>query len=134
MVMRILPFKKYILAWQNIISVSYTHLDVYKRQHENHGLGIYKGIEKITVDKVAKDYIKIEYAGNSTLYILPNQLDLLQKYAGADARAPKLNKIGGQEWNKTKTKVRKAVKNIAKDLVRLYACLLYTSRTEAWCN
>ena len=89
--------------------------------HENHGLGIYKGIEKINVDKVAKDYIKIEYAGNSTLYILPNQLDLLQKYAGADARAPKLNKIGGQEWNKTKTKVRKAVKNIAKDLVRLYA-------------
>ena len=95
--------------------------------HENHGLGIYKGIEKITVDKVAKDYIKIEYAGNSTLYILPNQLDLLQKYAGADARAPKLNKIGGQEWNKTKTKVRKAVKNIAKDLVRLYAARLENS-------
>ena len=95
--------------------------------HENHGLGIYKGIEKITVDKVAKDYIKIEYAGNSTLYILPNQLDFLQKYAGADARAPKLNKIGGQEWNKTKTKVRKAVKNIAKDLVRLYAARLENS-------
>ena len=89
--------------------------------HENHGLGVYKGIEKITVDKVAKDYIKIEYAGGSTLYILPNQLDMLQKYAGADARAPKLNKLGGQEWKKTKTKVRGAVKNIAKDLVRLYA-------------
>lgn len=89
--------------------------------HENHGLGVYKGIEKITVDKVAKDYIKIEYAGNGTLYILPNQLDMLQKYAGADARAPKLNKLGGQEWNKTKTKVKGAVKNIAKDLVRLYA-------------
>ena len=89
--------------------------------HENHGLGVYKGIEKITVDKVAKDYIKIEYAGNSTLYILPNQLDMLQKYAGADAHVPKLNKIGGQEWNKTKTKVRGAVKNIAKDLVKLYA-------------
>ena len=54
--------------------------------HENHGLGIYRGIEKITVDRVAKDYIKIEYGDNSTLYILPNQLDLLQKYAGADAR------------------------------------------------
>lgn len=89
--------------------------------HENHGLGVYKGIEKITVDKVAKDYIKIEYAGNGNLYILPNQLDMLQKYAGADAKVPKLNKLGGQEWNKTKTKVRGAVKNIAKDLVRLYA-------------
>lgn len=89
--------------------------------HENHGLGVYKGIEKITVDKVAKDYIKIEYAGDSTLYILPNQLDMLQKYAGADAKVPKLNKLGGQEWNKTKTKVKGAVKNIAKDLVRLYA-------------
>ncbi len=89
--------------------------------HENHGLGVYKGIEKITVDKVAKDYIKIEYAGNGTLYILPNQLDMLQKYAGADAKVPKLNKLGGQEWNKTKTRVKGAVKNIAKDLVRLYA-------------
>ena len=64
--------------------------------HENHGLGIYRGIEKVTVDKVVKDYIKIEYAGNSNLYILATQLDLLQKYAGADARAPKLNKLGGQ--------------------------------------
>ena len=89
--------------------------------HENHGLGVYKGIEKITVDKVAKDYIKIEYAGNGMLYILPNQLDMLQKYAGADAKVPKLNKLGGQEWNKTKTRVKGAVKNIAKDLVRLYA-------------
>ena len=89
--------------------------------HENHGLGVYKGIEKITVDRVAKDYIKIKYAGNGNLYILPNQLDKLQKYAGADAKVPKLNKLGGQEWNKTKTRVRGAVKNIAKDLVRLYA-------------
>ena len=89
--------------------------------HENHGLGIYRGIEKITVDRVAKDYIKIEYGDNSTLYILPNQLDLLQKYAGADAKAPKLNKLGTQDWNKTKTKVKGAVKNIARDLVQLYA-------------
>lgn len=89
--------------------------------HENHGLGVYKGIEKITVDRVTKDYIKIEYAGDTTLYILPNQLDVLQKYAGADAKVPKLNRLGGQEWKKTKTKVRGAVKNIAKDLVKLYA-------------
>ena len=90
--------------------------------HENHGLGIYRGIEKVTVDKVVKDYIKIEYRGGSNLYIPATQLDCLQKYSGADAsKAPKLNKLGTQEWNKTKSKVRGAVKNIAKELVELYA-------------
>lgn len=89
--------------------------------HENHGLGIYKGIEKVTVDKVVKDYIKIEYRDKSNLYILATQLDMLQKYAGADAKKPKLNKLGSQEWYKTKTRVRGAVKNIAQDLVKLYA-------------
>jgi transcription-repair coupling factor (superfamily II helicase) len=90
--------------------------------HEKHGLGIYKGIEKVEVDKIVKDYIKIEYRGGSNLYILATQLDALQKYSGADtARAPKLNKLGTQEWNKTKSKVRGAVRNIAKELVELYA-------------
>lgn len=89
--------------------------------HENHGLGIYRGIEKVTVDRVVKDYIKIEYSGKSNLYILATQLDMLQKYAGADAKVTKLNRLGGQEWNKTKTKVRSSVKNIAKELVALYA-------------
>lgn len=89
--------------------------------HENHGLGIYRGIEKIEVDKTIKDYIKIEYAGGGNLYILATQLELIQKYAGADAKKPKLNKLGGQEWNRTKTKVRGAVKEIAQDLVALYA-------------
>ena len=72
--------------------------------HENHGLGIYCGIEKIEVDHVIKDYMNV-----------------LQKYSGSGARGPKLNKLGGQEWNKTKSKVRGAVKDIAKDLVALYA-------------
>ena len=89
--------------------------------HENHGLGIYRGIEKVEVDKVVKDYIKIEYSGGSNLYILATQLDTLQKYAGADAKRPKLNRLGGQEWYKTKSKVKGAVKNIAQDLVELYA-------------
>lgn len=89
--------------------------------HENHGLGIYKGIEKIEVDKVIKDYIKIEYDKGGNLYILATQLDLIQKYAGSDAKKPKLNKLGTQEWNKTKTRVRGAVKEIARDLVELYA-------------
>ena len=90
--------------------------------HEKHGLGIYRGIEKVEVDKIVKDYIKIEYRGGSNLYILATQLDALQKYSGADtAKAPKLNKLGGQELNKTKSRVRGAVKNIAKELVELYA-------------
>lgn len=90
--------------------------------HEKHGLGIYRGIEKVEVDRSVKDYIKIEYRGGSNLYIPATQLDCLQKYSGADAsKAPKLNKLGTQEWNKTKSKVRGAVKNIAKELVELYA-------------
>ena len=91
--------------------------------HEKHGLGIYRGIEKVEVDRVVKDYIKIEYRGGSNLYILATQLDALQKYSGSsdNAKTPKLNKLGGQEWNKTKNRVKGAVKNIAKELVELYA-------------
>lgn len=89
--------------------------------HENHGLGIYQGIEKIEVDKIAKDYMKISYAKGGNLYIPATQLDLIQKYASSDAKKPKLNRLGTQEWAKTKTRVRGAVKEIAKDLVALYA-------------
>ncbi|QYX25806.1 transcription-repair coupling factor [[Clostridium] scindens] len=89
--------------------------------HENHGLGIYQGIEKIEVDKISKDYMKISYAQGGNLYIPATQLDLIQKYASADAKKPKLNRLGTQEWTKTKTRVRGAVREIAKDLVRLYA-------------
>ncbi len=89
--------------------------------HENHGLGVYRGIEKIEVDKVAKDYIKIEYAAGGNLYILATQLDMIQKYAGADAKKPKLNKLGTKEWSNTKSRVKGAVKDMAADLVKLYA-------------
>ncbi len=89
--------------------------------HESHGLGIYRGIEKIEQDKVVKDYIKIEYRDGGNLYLPATRLEGIQKYAGSDAKTPKLNKLGGAEWNKTKSKVRGAVKNIAKELVELYA-------------
>ncbi len=93
--------------------------------HEGHGLGIYRGIEQIVVDRVAKDYIKIEYGDGGNLYVLATHLDSIQKYAGASAgtegKQPKLNKLGGQEWHKTKAKVKGAVKEIAKELVELYA-------------
>lgn len=89
--------------------------------HEEHGLGVYRGIEKIERDKIVKDYLKIEYADGGNLYLPATRLDGIQKYAGAEAKAPKLNKLGGEQWNKTKTKVKSAVKEIAKDLVKLYA-------------
>ena len=89
--------------------------------HENYGLGIYRGIEKIEVDGIVKDYIRIEYADNSELFVLVNQLDQIGKYSGADAKPPKINKLGTKEWQNTKTKVKSAVRNIAKELVEVYA-------------
>lgn len=89
--------------------------------HENHGLGIYQGIEKVEVDAVTRDYMKISYADGGILYIPVTQMDLIQKYAGADAKPPKLNKLGTPQWKKTKGQVKKAVQLIAKDLVKLYA-------------
>lgn len=89
--------------------------------HENHGLGIYRGIEKIEVDKVTKDYIKIEYGDGGVLYILATGLDVIQKYSGSESRKPKLNKLNSVEWKNTKARVKGAVKEIAKELVELYA-------------
>lgn len=90
--------------------------------HESHGLGVYKGIEKVAVDKVVKDYIKIAYRDGGNLYVLATGLDVIQKYASSDAaKKPKLNKLGTQEWTKTKSRVKAAVNEIAKDLVELYA-------------
>ena len=89
--------------------------------HESHGLGIYRGIEKITTDKVVKDYMKIEYQGGSNLYVPASSLDVIQKYAGAGASTPRLSRLGGSEWKKTKSRVRGAVREIARELVDLYA-------------
>lgn len=89
--------------------------------HESHGLGIYRGIEKVEMEGVVKDYIKIEYRDGGNLYVLATGLDVIQKYASAEARRPKLNKLGSKEWEKTKTRVRGAVSEVAKDLVELYA-------------
>ena len=90
--------------------------------HENHGLGIYEGIEKIEVDHITKDYLKVSYAGGSNLYIPATSLELLQKYAGGDAeKVPKLNRLNSPEWKKTKSRVKGAVKEIAEELVELYA-------------
>lgn len=90
--------------------------------HESHGLGIYKGIEKVESQGTVKDYMKIEYKDGGNLYIPATGLDVIQKYASADAaKKPKLNKLGTVEWEKTKGKVKEAVGEVAKDLVELYA-------------
>ncbi|MBO4903811.1 MAG: transcription-repair coupling factor [Lachnospiraceae bacterium] len=89
--------------------------------HVSHGLGIYRGIEQVSVSGVTKDYMKISYRDGGNLYIPATALDTIQKYASKDAHTPKLNKLGGQEWGKTKSRVREAVDVIAQDLVELYA-------------
>ena len=112
--------KKYNYEGKKISSFSELSVGDYV-VHESHGLGIYKGIEKIEQDHVIKDYIKVEYGDGGNLYLPATRLEGIQKYAGADAKVPKLNKLGGTEWTKTKTKVRTAVREIAKELVQLYA-------------
>ena len=89
--------------------------------HETHGLGIYQGIEKVEMENVVKDYMKIEYRDGGNLYVLATGLDVIQKYASDQAKKPKLNKLGSKEWERTKTKVRGAVNEVARDLVELYA-------------
>ncbi len=90
--------------------------------HENHGLGVYRGTKKIDVNGITRDYLMITYGDGGNLYVPVTQMDLVQKYAQAGAeKVPKLNRLGGQDWKKTKTRVRRAVKDIAADLVRLYA-------------
>ena len=90
--------------------------------HETHGLGIYQGIEKVEIEGTIRDYMKISYRDGGNLYVLATGLDVIQKYASADAaKKPKLNKLGTQEWTKTKSRVKSAVNEVAKDLVELYA-------------
>ncbi|MBQ9965563.1 MAG: transcription-repair coupling factor [Clostridia bacterium] len=91
--------------------------------HDAHGIGIFDGINRITNDGVTKDYIRIKYAKSDVLYVPVNQLDLVSKYIGAAAEngSIKVNRLGGVEWQKTRSRVRAAVKNMAKQLTALYA-------------
>ena len=89
--------------------------------HENHGIGIYRGVETIKVQDIQKDYIKIEYADKGMLYVPIAQLDCVGKYVCDDNAKPKINTLGSKEWTKTKIKVKAHVKEIAKELMLLYA-------------
>lgn len=89
--------------------------------HENHGIGVFKGIEQIVIEGIARDNLKIEYANDAILYVNINQMDMVQKYVGAEGKPPKLSKLGTSDWKKAKAKVKGAVQDIAKDLIKLYS-------------
>ena len=89
--------------------------------HANHGIGVFKGIKQIAVAGNTRDYLDIIYDKGDKLYVPVDQLDLVQKYIGSEGTSPKVNKLGGTEWQKAKAKVRKSINEIAEDLVKLYA-------------
>ena len=89
--------------------------------HANHGIGVFKGIKQIDVGGNTRDYLDIVYDKGDKLYVPVDQLDLVQKYIGSEGKSPKVNKLGGNEWQKAKSKVRKSINEIAEDLVKLYA-------------
>lgn len=89
--------------------------------HESFGIGIYKGIEKVESGKAVKDYMRIEYRDGGVLYVPATSLDAIMKYASKEAKKPKINKLGTQEWSKTTSKVKSAVSEVAEELVTLYA-------------
>ena len=89
--------------------------------HQTHGIGQYMGTKKMVVGGITKDYLKIQYQGTDSLYIPIDQLNLLYKYVGNTDKKLKLNKLGSNEWNKTKQRVKQSTEELAKKLVALYA-------------
>ena len=89
--------------------------------HKNYGIGIYIGVNTITADGTTKDYIKIKYQADDILYVPTNQMDSIRKYIGGDGLLPKINKLGSKEWENTKAKVKKNLREVARDLIELYA-------------
>ncbi len=89
--------------------------------HENHGIGVYVGIEKLVVEGKSRDYLHIRYAAGDKLYVPTDQMDMIQRYIGIEGKEPRLSKLGGTEWTRTKKKVKESIKEMAEDLVQLYA-------------
>ncbi len=89
--------------------------------HENHGIGRFTGIVTFKVEGVTRDYLNLEYSGADKLYVPVDQMDLIQKYVGEESKKPRLNKLGGSEWQKTRTKVKQGIEEMAKELINLYA-------------
>ena len=105
---------------KNIINYSDLEIGDYV-VHENNGIGIYKGLTKIERNDVEKDFILIEYKGNDKLYIPVDQMNLVSKYIGNRGEKPKLSSLGSVQWQKSKQRAKKAVDEIAYDLIKLYA-------------
>ncbi|MBQ3668779.1 MAG: DEAD/DEAH box helicase, partial [Clostridia bacterium] len=89
--------------------------------HENHGIGQYLGTVRMNVDGTLRDFLNIRYGGTDKLYVPTDQMDRIQKYIGSEGEVPKLNHLSGGDWQKQKAKVRRAIKEIAGDLIKLYA-------------
>jgi len=89
--------------------------------HSNYGIGIFVGVNTITADGTTKDYIKIKYHGDDVLYVPTNQLDSVRKYIGGEEQNLKINKLGSKEWTNTKSRVKKNLREVARELIELYA-------------
>ena len=89
--------------------------------HNVHGIGVYNGLKTLSFSGIKKDYIEVLYQGEDKLYIPVEKIDLISKYTGKEGYAPKINKLGGNEWQKTKNRVKKKVQEMANDLLQLYA-------------
>ena len=89
--------------------------------HKNYGIGIFIGVDTVTADGTTKDYIKVKYLEDDILYVPTNQLDAIRKYIGGDENGLKINKLGSKEWIKTKAKVKKNLREVAQELIELYA-------------
>jgi transcription-repair coupling factor (superfamily II helicase) len=89
--------------------------------HEAHGIGRYDGLVNLESKGIKRDYLKITYAGDDSLYIPMESLDQIQKYVGAEGREPRLSKLGGQEWTRMKERARESIRKLATDLIKLYA-------------
>lgn len=89
--------------------------------HKSHGIGEFIGINTITADKVTKDYIKIKYKDEDILYVPTSSLDTVRKYIGTGDKEPRLNRLGSKEWENTKNRVKNNLREVAKDLIELYA-------------
>lgn len=89
--------------------------------HENHGIGKFVGIEPLVVEGIRRDYMKIRYAGDDVLYVPVEQMDLIQSYIGSGGTSPKVNKLSGEDWRKTKARAKAAIEEMAEELVKLTA-------------
>ena len=89
--------------------------------HENYGIGIFRGITQVETDGITREYLLLQYAGTDKLYLPVEKLDLLYRYASSGEREPRLHKLGGSEWERTRNKVKQSIEELAQELLELYA-------------